>query len=125
MVHSMLFDDSVAYLLNLDLSRFVLKSSKPIMEGGYGWNVETAHLAESRYKKWLYLVIKYGSGSVEIDALQDLFWHLHILDTKHYRVDCQKMFGYYLHHNPFPSTSVQRCKITLDMWCKNFSQDNL
>ena len=49
----------------------------------------------------MYLVSKYGTKQVEIDKLQDLFWHLHILDTRQYIEDCKNIFGYYLHHNPF------------------------
>jgi hypothetical protein len=31
----------------------------------------------------------------------DKFWHQHILDTVGYARDCQLMFGYFLHHNPY------------------------
>ena len=37
----------------------------------------------------------------------DLFWHQHILDTRAYAKDCQKVFGQFLHHFQFayPLTS--------------------
>ena len=28
----------------------------------------------------------------------DGFWHMHILDTKAYREDCQKIFGRFIDH---------------------------
>merc|ERR1712032_1544424 len=32
--------------------------------------------------------------------LVDLVWHEHILDTQQYKMDCQRMFGRYIHHAP-------------------------
>jgi hypothetical protein len=31
----------------------------------------------------------------------DKFWHGHILDTMKYAEDCQRVFGYFLHHFPY------------------------
>jgi hypothetical protein len=31
----------------------------------------------------------------------DIFWHYHILDTMKYAVDCDNVFGYFLHHFPY------------------------
>jgi len=31
----------------------------------------------------------------------DRFWHGHILDTLKYAEDCEKVFGYFLHHFPY------------------------
>jgi hypothetical protein len=31
----------------------------------------------------------------------DTFWHFHILDTVKYAADCERVFGYFLHHNPY------------------------
>jgi hypothetical protein len=31
----------------------------------------------------------------------DEFWHMHILDTKAYRKDCEAIFGHYLDHYPY------------------------
>jgi hypothetical protein len=30
----------------------------------------------------------------------DMFWHAHILDIHHDEADCDRIFGYFLHHNP-------------------------
>ena len=34
----------------------------------------------------------------------DTFWHMHILDTRKYASDCDYIFGYFLHHNPYLGT---------------------
>ena len=31
----------------------------------------------------------------------DIFWHYHILDTRKYMEDCDKIFGSYFHHFPY------------------------
>ena len=31
----------------------------------------------------------------------DKFWHGHILDTLKYAEDCERVFGYFLHHFPY------------------------
>ena len=31
----------------------------------------------------------------------DKFWHAHILDTRKYIEDCERVFGCYLHHFPY------------------------
>jgi hypothetical protein len=31
----------------------------------------------------------------------DTFWHYHILDTMKYATDCERVFGYFLHHYPY------------------------
>lgn len=69
---------------------------------GYGWSRERANRAEKLYRRFLFLCAT-GSGvagtpvpNEDIDAL----WHLHILDHPRYRRDCERIFGYYLHHAP-------------------------
>ena len=31
----------------------------------------------------------------------DMFWHYHILDTVAYQIDCDRIFGRFLHHFPY------------------------
>ena len=101
----------IDYTRCLNLSRLIKKGMSAVEDGGYNWDLRTATIAENRYKKWLYLCMKYGPQNIEIDKLQDLFWHLHILDTKNYVIDCQNIFGYFLHHELYPK-SDQKTKIT-------------
>lgn len=37
---------------------------------------------------------------VRPDKDVDEYWHAHILHTKQYAEDCQRYFGYFLHHEP-------------------------
>ena len=30
-----------------------------------------------------------------------MFWHTHILDTQKYMLDCENLFGRYIHHFPY------------------------
>src|SRR6266446_5177676 len=66
------------------------------------WNVDRAKTAEHWYKNFLwmcYLNRKRPVAALGRDA--DIVWHNHILDTKRYRDDCDKIFGGYLDHRPF------------------------
>ncbi|NPA72771.1 MAG: hypothetical protein GXO35_08080 [Gammaproteobacteria bacterium] len=68
----------------------------------HGWSVEKILEAEDLYKKWLVLHQVYGESLVLApNDLVDEYWHTHILDTRKYMDDCQKVLGYYLHHYPY------------------------
>lgn len=68
-----------------------------------GWRMKDALKTCEMYKNFLYLMKKYGDKyrlcpSDEID----LFWHMHILDTKFYFEMCNHIFdNKYLHHYPY------------------------
>ena len=67
----------------------------------HNWTKKSAELAETQYRNYLLLCKKYGEThplppSHEIDE----FWHNHVLCTRRYTKDCEKIFGYYLHHDP-------------------------
>jgi hypothetical protein len=53
------------------------------------------------YKNYLYLKYKYPHEILAPSDDIDEFWHNHILDTKKYRADCEKIFGNYLDHCPY------------------------
>lgn len=68
----------------------------------HGWTEDNIDFGELLYKNYLYLCLKYQDGrhlppSTDIDD----FWHGHILDTRRYSYDCNKIFGRILHHNPY------------------------
>lgn len=56
---------------------------------------------EAEYRKFLYLIAEDPTKTVVpwTQALDD-FWHEHILDTRKYQEDCDKIFGKLIHHNP-------------------------
>lgn len=67
----------------------------------YGWSREEADAMEPQYKAFLHLVKKHPEKSIVPSKRLDEMWHMHILDTRKYMDDCQKLFGGYLHHFPY------------------------
>lgn len=65
------------------------------------WSESTCDLAEIEYRKFLSLKKWYPKQPLVPSKLIDKFWHEHILDTKSYMEDCEKVFGYYIHHYPY------------------------
>src|SRR5262245_2709563 len=53
---------------------------------------------EFRYLRFLMLCKNEPNIRHEPDKDVDLYWHAHILHTKQYARDCQRFFGYFLHH---------------------------
>lgn len=73
----------------------------------YKWSIERAENAIKHYKQFLYLTQTIGkpiSPTSDIDEV----WHQHILHTNKYAIDCQKLFGKFLHHFPTPSKWKQQ-----------------
>ncbi len=83
----------------LELKRMIVKSMDPV--SGYGWDHDTAFEIAGMYRAFLYLCKHYPKEIIVPPREVDEFWHLHILDTRNYHTDCQKIFGYYLHHFPY------------------------
>lgn len=82
----------------LNLTRFVVKVQRdhPL----YFSNATIAQYAIDEYRRMLTLVQKYPTNPIVPSKLVDLVWHEHILDTKQYKADCLRLFGYYLDHSP-------------------------
>lgn len=83
----------------LDLS--TVKEKLKIRKGWW-WNLtHDVDKTEKEYKKFLYLIAKNPNTIIVpwSDDLDDL-WHEHILDTRKYEDDCNRIFGKYIHHNP-------------------------
>ncbi len=57
--------------------------------------------ASLAYRRFLTLRKLYPHKSLVPSALLDLIWHYHILDTRKYTDDCHRIFGYYVHHDPY------------------------
>lgn len=89
------------------------------------WTESQAAEAEADYRRFLYLLAKYPD-KVFVPWNDDLdkFWHEHIVDTRRYQNDCQKVFGKFIHHNPHISqnpSSDRRAKLdTKELYRKEF-----
>jgi hypothetical protein len=63
------------------------------------WSPERAVSAERRYRRFLYLTLTVVAPVVPTKEV-DEFWHQHILNTKQYASDCERIAGYFVHHRP-------------------------
>jgi hypothetical protein len=70
-------------------------------ESGEGWTLEYASAVEAEYRRFLYLMKKFPHEPAAPQFDVDIFWHYHILDTMKYAVDCEHVFGHFLHHFPY------------------------
>jgi hypothetical protein len=83
----------------LDLGPIKFKLMDP--EEGEGWTREFVEHMETQYRRYLTLVAKYPREAIAPGKDVDRFWHAHILDTRKYIEDCERVFGFYLHHFPY------------------------
>lgn len=65
------------------------------------WTPESLEQAERGYRQFLKLAAKYPHTPAVPSEQVDAFWHAHILDTRRYASDCERIFGYVLHHDPY------------------------
>ena len=89
----------VAAIQALDLAPIKFKLMDP--QEGEGWSRETVDRLEIEYKRFLTLLVKYPDAVIAPTKEVDAFWHGHILDTMKYAEDCERVFGYFLHHFPY------------------------
>jgi len=82
--------------LDLGCIKFKLMDS----DEGPGWSREKADEIEVEYKRFLYLCVTTGRSIIPTGDI-DEFWHKHILDTQKYQEDCERVFGFFLHHFPY------------------------
>jgi hypothetical protein len=67
----------------------------------HGWTPEYQDEVEDLYRKFLALNKVYTDRKICPTGPIDEFWHAHILDTRAYAADCEKLFGHFLHHFPY------------------------
>lgn len=67
-----------------------------------GWSSDQADQVEIAYKGFLYALARKDPEDLISPPTQEVdeFWHEHILDTRKYREDCDKIFGRYMDHTP-------------------------
>lgn len=84
--------------IDLEMVKF-----KMLNEDTLNWNKEQVEDAEIEYKRYLHLTrhFPYPNYSIVPNKIMDTMWHYHILDTRAYMADCERVFGKYLHHFPY------------------------
>lgn len=83
--------------LNFDRIKYKLQ----LKSDGSDWTKDKTEWAEEEYKRYLTLIKIHSPKSIVPSKLMDAFWHQHILDTKAYREDCEKVFGKFIDHFPY------------------------
>ena len=86
-------------IAEIDLSMVKMKLRD--QDEGKGWTIEECETAELEYKRYLTLNFRYEDRAIVPTKQIDDFWHYHILDTRAYHRDCQRVFGEYFHHFPY------------------------
>lgn len=86
-------------IADLDLEPIKVKLMH--VESGEGWSLEKVNAVEFEYRRFLYLMKMFPNEQTAPLMDVDIFWHYHILDTMKYAVDCDNVFGYFLHHFPY------------------------
>lgn len=88
-------------IASIDLEMVKMKMSEP--KEGVGWNAEQVEAAEIEYKRYLTLCRKFPAPqhSIVPNKIMDTMWHYHILDTRAYCADSDRVFGGYFHHFPY------------------------
>jgi Glycine-rich domain-containing protein-like len=89
----------VAAIQSLDLEPIKFKLMDP--DEGQGWSREYVERMAVAYKRFLTLLVTHPEATVAPTKDIDKFWHGHILDTMKYAEDCERVFGYFLHHFPY------------------------
>jgi hypothetical protein len=77
----------------------MIKLVHPLYGPDGGWTREFSERAIVEYSRFMALADVFGEAvpSFAIDEI----WHGHIIDTRRYAVDCEKVFGRFLHHYPY------------------------
>jgi hypothetical protein len=86
-------------IASLDLTMIATKLLDP--EEGAGWTEEYSARVETEYRRYLELTGLYPDEAIVPSKIVDTFWHGHILDTQAYAPDCDRVFGFFLHHFPY------------------------
>lgn len=77
---------------------------KLLLSEGHEWTLEQVEDMVAAYRRFLFLCHKYPEKRIVPTHVIDNVWHTHILDTSRYAVDCEQVFGYFLHHFPYLGT---------------------
>lgn len=86
---------------SIDLEMVKIKMREP--SEGIGWSAQQCDDAEVEYKRFLTLCLNYPPPKYSMvpSKTMDTVWHYHILDTRAYFADTERVFGGYLHHYPY------------------------
>ena len=93
----------------LDMSTFAKIADKVAFEEKWSDSYKVG--VTSEYERFLFLHAAYPGSEIVPSKCVDLLWHGHILNTREYFKDCERMFGSYLHHNPSYGLSEKKALV--------------
>src|SRR3989344_4649340 len=82
-----------------------LSQAKERLMFNLGWTEKETEVAIKLYRRFLALAVKHPKAKLIPSKLVDEVWHQHVLDTQQYPKDCNRVFGEYMHHNPYFGTT--------------------
>ena len=66
------------------------------------WSLEGVRDAVNQYRNFMFILYKYQKKHKVVPSIEvDEIWHHHILDTRKYFLDCESVYGEYMHHFPY------------------------
>lgn len=112
--------------IDFDLTMICHKLANP--EVGEPWSVEKLDLIEQEYRRYMALCLAYPEEAIVPSRTVDQMWHAHILDTRAYREDCHRVFGFFYDHYPYfglngpedAANLTAAYDVTLDLYELNF-----
>ena len=88
-----------SYISGYDLSPVRRSLTQNLLPWDHQWSEDHVEFAEEIYRRWVFLVRKHEESRMPPSNDIDGFWHAHILHTYSYAEFCDRVFGYFLHHN--------------------------
>jgi len=82
------------------VSSIKLSAVKAKLIAKTGWGEQRVNAAETNYRRFLALCLMFPEAGLVPPADVDEIWHCHILHTRSYAADMNRIFGQYLHHEP-------------------------
>jgi hypothetical protein len=98
-VESQLESDFIEKLRALDLEPIIFLLTHP--KKSLGWSRDKALQAIAHYKMFLLLHYLYPEKNIVPTEEIDEVLHNHSSDSAKYHQDCNHLFGYFLHHDPY------------------------
>lgn len=99
-ISSLINDHGISPLIagiNLEMVKMKMQET----DEGAGWTIEQCESAEIEYKRFLHLNMMFPKHAIVPNKIMDTVWHYHILDTRAYCKDSDRVFGGYFHHFPY------------------------
>jgi hypothetical protein len=81
-----------------------------------GWTPQQVASTERRYRRFFYLKAILPDGHAAPTIEVDEFWHQHIINTRLYGPDCDRVVGSFVHHTFLPSDDPAQAQKLTAVW---------